>query len=234
MKKSFYTISVAIIVGFIAAVVLCVRALESVQVSTFDEGKTRIVLDAGHGGIDVGVSGVRTGAKESDINLAITLLLKEKLTDIGFEVELTRKTEGGLYGAPTKGFKRRDMEKRREIILQQKPALVISIHQNSYSSSTLRGAQVFYNAHSEKGQQLADGIQRELNALYAKEQVKPRKIATGEYFLLSCTPYPSVLIECGFMSNPADDELLNSDVWRKKVATSVTAGVLAYFSHAAA
>ena len=106
---------------FVTAVGACVGALQgSRAVSAFDEGGMRIVLDAGHGGIDGGVVGRTTGAKESNINLAITHSLKDVLEDMGFEVTLTRKTEGGLYGAPTKGFKRRDMERRKEIIEEKK------------------------------------------------------------------------------------------------------------------
>ena len=121
MKKSVFAVAVCVVTLFVTAVGACVGALQgSRAVSAFDEGGMRIVLDAGHGGIDGGVVGRTTGAKESNINLAITHSLKDVLEDMGFEVTLTRKTEGGLYGAPTKGFKRRDMERRKEIIEEKK------------------------------------------------------------------------------------------------------------------
>ena len=128
MKKSYLAVSLAVIFCFMAAVGLCVRALFGAEaVSAFDEGGMRIVVDAGHGGIDGGVVGRETGVKESDLNLSIAYRLQDVLTDMGFEVTMTRKTEAGLYDAATKGFKKRDMQKRREIITAADPALVISV-----------------------------------------------------------------------------------------------------------
>ena len=162
MKKGFFAIATFLLAGIVTAVTLCAQALSAPQTVGADR-KFSIVLDAGHGGIDGGVSGKKTGIKESDLNLSITHVLNETLLDMGFEVTLTRKTEGGLYGTPTKGFKRRDMQKRKEIIEGAKPALVISIHQNFYPSSSTRGAQVFYNPQSDEGKTLALCLQDSLN-----------------------------------------------------------------------
>ncbi len=229
MKKTFLAIGMAVAVLFSAAVGLCVRTLNAPQTvfSQADAGM-RIVLDAGHGGIDGGVSGITTHAKESDVNLAITMRLKEELEEKGFAVTLTRKTEAGLYDTTAKGFKKRDMQRRKEIIEQTKPALVLSIHQNYYPSQSSRGAQVFYSAKNEKSKRLATTLQEKLNALYAGEGVKGRKIAAGEYFMLECTPYPSVIIECGFFSSPADERLLTGTAWQKRLAEETAAGVVEY------
>ena len=131
MKKAFLWIVAFVTAGFITACSLCVFTLNSSQpVSAFESEGLKVVIDAGHGGIDGGVSGVGTGAKESDINLQIALKLHEKCTDSGFSSVLTRKTQEGLYGVATKGFKKRDMERRKEIILEEKPSLVLSVHQH--------------------------------------------------------------------------------------------------------
>ena len=127
----------AVVTIFLTAVTVCIRALNAQAVSAFSEGM-RIVVDAGHGGIDGGVSGKNTGVKESDLNLSISMALKEELEDMGFEVTLTRKTEAGLYDTTAKGFKKRDMQRRKEIIEEVKPALVISIHQLPYPSGAGR------------------------------------------------------------------------------------------------
>ena len=103
MKKTGIFGCIAVFLGFVSAFVMCVGALRGPKaVASFDETGMRIVLDAGHGGIDGGVTGKSTGVKESDLNLAITLLLKEDLEEMGFEVILTRKTEAGLYGVTEK------------------------------------------------------------------------------------------------------------------------------------
>ena len=229
MKKTFLAISMAVAVLFSAAVGLCFRALDAPQ-SVFSQADAgmKIVLDAGHGGIDGGVNGVTTNVKESDINLAIVMVMKDELEDMGFDVTLTRKTEAGLYDTTAKGFKKRDMQRRKEIIEETKPALVVSVHQNYYPAQSSRGAQVFYSAKNEKSKRLATALQEKLNALYAGEGVKGRKISAGEYFMLECTPYPSVIVECGFFSSPADERLLTSEAWQKRLAEEVAAGVVEY------
>ncbi len=230
MKKSFLAITVAIVVGFLSAVTLCVRALGAQEVSAFESGGMRVVVDAGHGGIDGGVSGEKTGVRESDLNLALAMELKERLEDAGFEVTLTRKTEAGLYGTTAKGFKKRDMQKRREIIEEANPDLVISLHQNFYPSKTTRGGQVFYKRGAEEGKRLANCVQEKLNALYATEGAKGRKSTPAEYFILQCALCPSVIVECGFLSNEKDEELLRQSAWQERIAESITAGVLVFLS----
>ena len=220
---------------FVTAIALCFRALNRAQpVAAFSNGEMRIVLDAGHGGIDGGVSGVKTGVRESDVNLAITHRLRETLTDMGFEVVLTRKTEAGLYDTTAKGFKKRDMQKRKEIIQTAEPALVVSLHQNFYPSRTSRGAQVFYKRSNERAQKFATSVQEKLNGLYAEEGVKGRKIATGEYFMLDCADCPSIIVECGFLSSPSDETLLCSADFQRKTAQAIALGILSYLSDTSA
>lgn len=235
MKKSIFALCLAAIVTFVTAMALCIRVLIApLPVSSFSDGGMRIVLDAGHGGIDGGVVGKNTGVKESDINLSITLQLKDVLTDMGFDVTLTRKTEAGLYGTPTKGFKRRDMQQRKEIIENTDPMLVVSIHQNYYPAQSSRGAQVFYNKDNEKSERLAKILQEDLNNLYKSDGAKGRKASAGQYFMLECTPRPSVIVECGFLSNAADEDMLTSNVGQKRLAETIAAGVMRYLSDVAA
>ena len=231
MKKTIIVLCLSLAVLFLSATLLCVRVIRAPQsVFSMAESKLTIVLDAGHGGVDGGVVGVATKNKESDINLAITLRLKETLAERGFSVTLTRKTAEGLYGTLASGFKKRDMQKRKEIIEESKPSLVISVHQNFYPSGYARGAQVFYSAQSIEGKRLANLLQGQLNDLYKREGVKERKEKTGEYFMLTCSPYPAVIVECGFLSNVKDDRLLSDLGWQKKVAERIASGVISYFS----
>lgn len=230
MKKHVIAITTAVVTAFVSAFFLCVRTLQGVkEVGAFDDGEIRIVLDAGHGGVDGGVSGRTSGVKESDINLSITLNLYEKLTDMGFAVTLTRKTEAGLYGVASKGFKKRDMEKRKEIITQCDPALVLSIHQNFYAAKSVRGGQVFYRKEDERSRVLAVALQSEINALYQEEKVKPRTVMPGEYFMLQCASCPSVIVECGFLSS-ADEELLLDKKWQARLSEKIASGVMAFFA----
>ena len=134
MKKGMAAFCIWVAGMIAGAFSLCFYALTEPVSAVWESLK--IVLDAGHGGVDGGVSGSKTGVKESDLNLAFTHSIKDVLEDMGFAVTLTRKTEAGLYGTPTKGFKKRDMQKRKEIIEETEPILVLSIHQNFYPSQS--------------------------------------------------------------------------------------------------
>ncbi len=233
MKKGFFALATALTMGFVSAVALCVRALNGAQaVSAFDDGGMRVVVDAGHGGIDGGVSGRKTGVKESEINLAIAFRLNDVLTEMGFEVTMTRKTDAGLYGTTAPGFKKRDMQRRKEIIQDASPMLVISVHQNFYPSQRERGAQVFYAEDNEKSRLFALAVQGQMNDLYADVGVKNRTAAKGDFFMLHCADCPSIIVECGFLSNAQDEELLRSDSWQDKTARCIAAGAVAYLAGA--
>lgn len=213
------------------AIVLCLLLLACVPLSALSRASLAapftVVIDAGHGGIDGGVVGVRTKVKESDLNLMIAQLLCERFEEAGFRAVLTRTNAGGLYGLPSAGYKRRDMERRREIIEEAAPNLVLSVHQNYFPSDfSRRGGQVFYRAGSEEGAALALCIQERLNAL-GGGTFSP---LTGDYYMLNCTEYPSVIVECAFLSNAEDEALLLTEEYRGKIADAVFAGALAWLA----
>lgn len=186
-----------------------------------------VVIDAGHGGIDAGVHGVTTGAKESDINLAIAKKLKGYFSGAGFKVVMTRNDNGGLYGLATKGFKMRDMKKRKQIIEDCNADMVISVHQNSCPIPSRRGGTVFFDKESECGKTLADFIQNAINNM--DECVKKNAALVGDYYMLKCTVNPSVIVECGFMTNAEDDVLLSAEAYQDKIAYAIFKGAVSYY-----
>ena len=190
-----------------------------------------VVIDAGHGGIDGGVVGIETGTKESDVNLSMSRLLQKELEEAGFQVVQTRPTEAGLYGTATAGYKKRDMKRRAEIIKENAPALVISVHQNFFSLRSRRGAQVFFRETSETSKKLATSMQAALNDM--PECVKKSQPLAGDYYILNCSDYPSVIVECGFLSNAEDEALLVTEDYQKKIVSAIAAGAIAYLSDAA-
>lgn len=223
VKRGAAALAVAIIILSCAAGALCEGIAYAATYSA-----PVIVIDAGHGGIDAGVRGKTSGVKESDVNLAIAYELREYFLDAGFSAVLTRKSQAGLYGVPTKGFKRRDMQSRRDVIISSGADMVISVHQNFYSDSSRRGAQVFFDNDSESGKKLAVCIQNSLNSMEnATRAVGP---LVGDYYMLKCTESPSVIVECGFLSNQADEELLVTEQYRKEIAYAIFAGAVSYFS----
>ena len=122
-----------------------------------------VVIDAGHGGIDGGVSGKTSNVKESDLNLDIAKKLKAEFEKVGIKIVMTRSTFGGLYGTTAKGFKKRDMQRRISIINGANADLMISLHLNYFSSPKSRGATTFYKEGDNQGKVLAQYIQKFLN-----------------------------------------------------------------------
>ena len=192
------------------------------------EGERTVVIDAGHGGIDAGVYGVVSSVKESDVNLCIAKYLRGYFADAGFNTVMTRTNQSGLYGVSSKGFKMRDMKKRKEIIEKSGADMVISVHQNFCPIPSRRGGQVFFDKDSDCGKQLASNIQMSLNNM--KECVKTNSPLVGDYYMLKCTKSPSVIVECGFLSNAYDEALLISEEYQKKLAYAIFKGAVAYYS----
>ncbi len=187
-----------------------------------------VVIDAGHGGIDAGVCGVNTGVKESDINLYISRELKSRFSGAGFNCVMTRADHGGLYGTTAQGFKMRDMNRRKEIIVESAADIVISVHQNTCPLKSRRGSHVFYDKESGESAVLAGYIQGNLNNLSGG--VETNTILTGDYFMLKCTDAPSVIVECAFLSNAEDEQLLLDEQYREEIATAIFEGVIMYLS----
>lgn len=201
---------------------LCVRTRAAASPSD----RFTVVIDAGHGGIDGGVSGITTGVKESELNLDIARKLKAKFDKSGAKTVMTRKTEAGLYGIYSKGFKRRDMQKRKQITLNAKADVFVSIHLNYYSSPLRRGAQVFYKIDEEKSKSLADIVQAELNG--GKEYERDYTALAGDYYVLNEADCAAILCECGFLSNAEDEKLLLTDEYRDEIAEKIFNGIEKY------
>lgn len=222
-RKNFVIISVFLVT--ILAFVFCFGVL-AIRPTVEIPNKIRIVLDAGHGGIDGGVSGVNTLVKESDLNLIIVKKIEKYLISSGFSVVLTRSSDAGLYGIATKNRKKKDMQRRSEIINKVKPSLVVSVHMNQYSLSTRRGAQVFYKKSDESGKKLANCIQNSFNNM--ENSSRECSALVGDYYILNCSQYPSIIAECGFLSNPEDEALLITEEYQEEIAYAIFKGIVEY------
>ncbi len=227
IKRSNIVIISALILTLITFIV-CFGSLKSSSALSSEQPKTKVVLDAGHGGVDGGVSGVNTGIKESVINLSIVKKLERYLIDAGFNVVLTRSTDAGLYGIATKSLKKKDMQKRKEIIEKAEPSLVVSVHLNKYSLPSRKGAQVFYREDCENGKVLANCIQDAFNELPSSE--RNFSALKGDYYILNCTEYPSVIAECGFLSNPEEEAMLVTEEYQDEVAYTLFKGIVSYLA----
>lgn len=191
-----------------------------------ENAKYTIVVDSGHGGIDPGKVSA-DGAYEKDINLAIALKLRDELQKRDCQVVMTRESDEGLYDPSASNKKMSDMKKRIEIMNDSNPDLIVSIHQNSFSDTISKGAQVFYQSSSENGKALAETLQN-----IWKSQLDPGNNrqckANKDYYLLQHSEATMVIIECGFMSNPGEAAQLQTEEYQSKIATVLADGVIEY------
>ncbi len=230
MKIRDQKVLTMIVTGLLFAVLLLAQQEQTASVSgrgvLQKERVFRVVIDAGHGGIDPGKIGVN-GAEEKDINLEIALLVKQYLELQDVEVIMTRETEEGLYDANADNKKVQDMKRRIEIIDEKDPALTVSIHQNSYPEEYVKGAQVFYYTGSTEGQKLAELLQDSLVERLDSENHRQIK-ANDSYYLLKKTASPIVIVECGFLSNGEEAQKLCDKTYQQRVAWAVHVGILQY------
>lgn len=199
----------------------------SSQIENYTESKIVVVIDPGHGGSDPGKVGIND-ALEKDINLAIAMKLKELLENEGYEVVLTRKDNNGLYKDSDTNKKVADMKKRCEIIENAEADIVVSIHQNSYTNESVSGAQVFYYKNSQEGKKLAAAIQEALKNYLDEDNNRVEK-ANDSYYMLLHTPCPTVIVECGFLSNYEEAQALITEDYQQKVAQAIMMGIEGYF-----
>lgn len=191
------------------------------------EEKKVVLLDAGHGGVDPGKIAV-TGVKEKDINLQIALKTEKLLKKAGYEVVMTRESDSGLYEESDSNKKIADMKKRCLMVEESHADILVSIHQNSYQSEGVKGAQVFYYSHSEEGKKLAEILQEKFKENVDPENGRMAK-ANDSYYILLNVKCPAVIAECGFLSNYQEAELLEDEKYQEKVAKALTEGIVSYF-----
>ena len=189
-----------------------------------------IVIDAGHGGIDSGCVSIN-GAEEKDINLNILLNLRQLLDLAGFDTVVTRDSDRSIHDLGVTGLgnqKKSDMENRLAIINSCEDAIFISIHQNQFTDPQYYGAQMFYPAESQESQRLAQILQNSIVSRLQPENKREIKPVGDEIYLLHYSKFPAVMAECGFLSNQAEADLLESEEYQSKVAFSIFAGICEY------
>ncbi|MBT9173796.1 MAG: Germination-specific N-acetylmuramoyl-L-alanine amidase [Syntrophomonadaceae bacterium] len=184
-----------------------------------------IVIDPGHGGYDPGV--FRRSLTEKNLNLAISLVLRDYLQGGGARVIMTRETDRDLLVLPAAGPRKRlDMKNRLAIIRAANPDLLVSIHVNASPSPLWSGAQVFHKRNCAHGHKLALLIQEELKRVL---QNTNRPAQEGDFFLLNEAGVPAALVEAGFISNPEEARLLADERYRSRLAWAVYLGIIRYF-----
>lgn len=228
LKKSHVYLSLVLIVSILFSLsYLSIAKERDKDFAVLDKGT--IIIDAGHGGMDGGAVGVG-GTLEKDINLKISLKLKELAEKNGLKVIMTRDKDVSLHTTDSNKIrtqKRSDLDNRKKVLNENPNYIFVSIHQNQFEQSKYKGAQVFY-ADNDSSCNLGTIIQKSLIDNLQDGNTRVAKKITNDVYLLKGVQSTAVVVECGFLSNEEEEKLLNTDEYQTKVADAILKGILQF------
>lgn len=215
MKKRYYIL-------YIVCLLLLTTVIVYAKVSDYKLSGKRIVIDVGHGGLDVGT--IYHDIYEKDINLGIALKLKEELSGEGATVYLTRDDDYDIASPDAKRRKKSDFDNRIKYINESKADMYVSIHINYLANSKYSGGQVFFQ---EDSYDLAVSVQEAFNKnLKSNREVKKM---SNTYYMYRQLDIPGILIECGFLSNKEEREKLVTESYQEEIAKTIVKGIINYY-----
>jgi len=189
-----------------------------------------IILDAGHGSPDEGAES-SNGVTEASINLIITKKVQALLEQSGCNVILTRSDENGIYDLNSNTLREKkvsDIKNRVKIGNESSAHAFISIHLNKIPQSKYYGWQAFFKANNKESEELAKSLQEELNSSIQRENKREALKITGKY-IIENVEIPISIVECGFLSNPEEETLLQQDEYQNRIAWGIYNGIMDYF-----
>ena len=207
---------------FVGAVMAGSKAVTVISESSPVPRKHTLIIDAGHGGIDGGATSC-TGVLESNINLQISTRLNDLFHLLGYETRMIRTSDTSIYtqGNTIASQKISDLKERVRIVNSTENAVLISVHQNTFSDQKYSGAQVFY-APTDGSQSFAESLQTAMVSAVNPGSRRKAKKANGVY-LMEHIQCPGILVECGFLSNPVEEAMLRTKEYQQKLCCVIAA-----------
>ncbi len=230
-KRKIFIVYIAILIIYIFFVIKAFMSIDSYStVNTNADSIQTIIIDAGHGGDDGGA--VANGIVEKDINLSISKKLYNIFKASGFNVKMTRNSDEMIndYGDSLRERKISDMKKRLGIFNSSENNVVISIHQNKFTQEQYFGTQIFYSTNNQKSLSLANSIKSNVQALLQPDNEREVKPATRDIYLLYNSKVPSIIVECGFISNFNEANKLKQEYYQNEIAFTIYSGFLEYYN----
>lgn len=224
-----YLIIITVVIGAVFSGSVS-RNNSAIQSSS--ENTPVIILDAGHGGIDGGAVAA-DGTAEKNLNLDIVLKMQTYLEKLGYKIILTRSEDISIHSSDaqtTREKKVSDLHNRLDIIKSNPDSVFVSVHQNYYTQSKYSGTQVFYSVNNPQSEKLALCIQNSVVSSLQPDNTRKIKPSGNSIFLLSNSDVPSVLVECGFLSNSAETEKLKNENYRMQMAEYICKGIIDYIN----
>ncbi|MEE1010467.1 MAG: N-acetylmuramoyl-L-alanine amidase [Acutalibacteraceae bacterium] len=204
----------------------------AIDVSADTDKYKTIIIDAGHGSPDGGTS-ANDGTLEKDLNLQIAYKLNNILQSMGYETLMTRSDDNSIHDDSANTIRQKkisDLKNRLEIINNTDNAVFVSIHQNHYQDSRYSGTQVFYSKNNPHSKDLAESIRYPIISYLQTDNSREIKKSGSEIYLLNNSQIPSVMVECGFMSNPDETDNLKDNTYQQKIAFFIAIGIADFIS----
>lgn len=189
-----------------------------------------VVIDAGHGGVDSGAVSA-DGIMEKNINLDIAMKLNDILVSYGIKTVMIRSSDTDISDEGCESIREKkvsDIHNRFDIVNETADSILVSIHQNFYEEPKYSGTQVFYSPNDDESRLLAECIQQSVVSSLQKENTRRVKASGDSIYLLYRAQRPSVMVECGFLSNPDEAKKLNDEEYRRQLALFIADGILNY------
>ena len=197
-------------------------------------GDYKIIVDAGHGGEDPGAVSDYSGIKEKDINLSIAKKVQSLLSSYNITTNMTRDEDKLVYTPETTNIvqkRRQDLLRRKKMMDENTSGIIVSIHLNKFPQTQYFGAQTFFANNSPDSKTLADCIQSKLKEKVDPSNTRAALVKKEPIIILKNIKNPTVVVECGFLSNPEEEKKLASDDYQNKLALAISEGVKEYLSN---
>ena len=230
-RKRIYLIFSCLILSTIVFQVSGVKSQEIQETVALPANNKTIIIDAGHRTERTGGAVADDGTKEADINLKIALKVKSLLEQSGSKVILTRSDENGIYDSDKKTLRQKkvsDLKNRVKIGNESGADIFVSIHLNKISQEKYWGWQTFFKSGNEASKRLAESLQNSLNKTIQKEN-KREALKIDNVYIMKNVEIPISIVECGFLSNHEELELLKQDEYQDKLAWGIYVGIIDYF-----
>ena len=225
----YKSIFIILLVFMVVLSIVCIRydAVTADTAAGAPQSGLTLIIDAGHGGEDGGAV-APSGVYESTINISIAQKLEQIMGFCGVKTVMTRTSEDITYpddAKTTHDRKVADQKNRLSIINRTENAVLISIHQDKFSSAQPFGAQVHF-ASTDGSEEFAHTVQKTLIEKINPENNRTEKRINDTIYLMNNVKCPAILIECGFLSNPAEAQLLQTEEYRLKIAAAIASGYI--------
>ena len=233
-RKKLTLISLAFLVTIITCGVNFIEKTHETSSQNAITKRSSVLLDAGHGGEDPGAVSDYSGIKEKDINLNIAKKIESILNSNNIPTKMTRSEDKLEYSEDVTNIvkkRRQDLLRRKKMMDQNNNGITVSIHLNKFPQTQYFGAQTFFAANSNESKELANKIQKKLREIVDNNNTREALLKKEPIIILKDVKNPTVIVECGFLSNEQEEKKLASDEYQDKLALAISEGIKEYLNN---